>query len=132
MHLARNEDNRARNLDRWALKVLWTLPPVYLLMALMIAFGLLRNTWSEWFVIVSLTVASSAIPTLAFRFNLSARLLRYLTCAALFAEVWLVSVVLGDVRGIWPLWLLPVAMGVVYSDRLLSSINTLGAVVMST
>ena len=132
MHLARNEDNRARNLDRWALKVLWTLPPVYLLMALMIAFGLLRNTWSEWFVIVSLTVASSAIPTLAFRFNLSARLLRYLTCAALFAEVWLVSVVLGDVRGIWPLWLLPVAMGVVYSDTWLSALNTVGAVVGSS
>jgi methyl-accepting chemotaxis protein len=132
METQNQEHLQARALDRWAVKVLWSLPPVFVLMAAMIYFGLLRNSWTEWLIMVAATLVITVTPTALYAMKRSGRVLRYLTCVALMADIWLISTVLQNVRAIWPLWLLPVAMGVVYSDRILSVLNMVGAVVCSS
>ncbi|HYF77971.1 MAG TPA: methyl-accepting chemotaxis protein [Symbiobacteriaceae bacterium] len=123
---------QARALDLWAIKVLWILPPILILMGVMIALGVLHNSWSQFFLIFGMTFGITLVPTVMYRMGWSGRVSRYLVCIALMVDIFAISITLQDVTAIWPLWLLPVAMGVVYSDRLLFVVNTLAGVAASS
>jgi methyl-accepting chemotaxis protein len=123
---------QARTLDLWAIKVLWLLPPILILMGVLIALGVLRNSWSEYFLILGMTAGITLVPTVLYWMGLSGRISRYFVCIALMVDIIAISITLENVNGIWPMWLLPVAMGVVYSDRLLSTVNTIAGVGLSS
>ncbi|MGE5673954.1 MAG: methyl-accepting chemotaxis protein [Mycobacterium leprae] len=122
----------ARDFELWALKVLWTLPPVFLLMAVLIAAKVLHNSWSQWSLLTGVVIPLIAVPTIGYRRGMSGRPLRLLTLIALNAALLAISLVLGDVRGIWPAWLVPVAMAVVYADALFTTISALLSVILSS
>ncbi|HWI63923.1 MAG TPA: methyl-accepting chemotaxis protein [Symbiobacteriaceae bacterium] len=123
---------QSRNLDLWAIKVLWTLPPIVLLMGVLLYLGVLKNSWGEFGAILSLSLGITLIPTFIYWRGWSGRFSRYLVCLAIMVDIFAISMVLKNVTAIWPLWFLPVAMGVVYSDLLLSMINTACAIAMSS
>jgi methyl-accepting chemotaxis protein len=114
-----------RSVDRWAVKVLWSMVPLYGLMAVAIAAGAFHMEWSVWAILVGVGLAAIAVPTLALWRGLTGRPMRYLTVTALLANVLIVSVVMPDVSGTqWPLWLVPVVVSLGYADVWLSGLTS--------
>jgi methyl-accepting chemotaxis protein len=101
-------------------------------MAVLMLLGVLHNTWPEWFKIAGATFGFTLVPTFTYWRGWSGRANRYLTSLVLMVDLITISLILQNVTGIWPIWLVPVAMGVVYSDLVLSIVNTVAAIVGST
>jgi methyl-accepting chemotaxis protein len=120
--------SNTRQLDLWALKVLWALPPVTLLLAAGILAGLFKNSWGQWATMAGTTLVLTLVPSVAYWAGLSGKVIRYLSSLTLMADVALIIMILGNAAGVWALWILPVAMGVVYSDTALSTLNLILAV----
>ncbi|HLN60680.1 MAG TPA: methyl-accepting chemotaxis protein, partial [Symbiobacteriaceae bacterium] len=114
-----------RATDLWALKVLWSMLPLYLLMAGAVAAGLLSMAWQTWQVLVVVGLAAMAVPTFAYWRGLQGWPMRYLTVTALLLNVLVVSRQMPDTSGTqWPLWLVPVAMTLGYADTKLTALSS--------
>ncbi|HWI60703.1 MAG TPA: methyl-accepting chemotaxis protein, partial [Symbiobacteriaceae bacterium] len=125
-----------RNVDRWAMKVMWSMLPLYAVIALAIVTGLMTMDWMTWLKLVGAGLLAMAVPTFAAWRGLSGQWMRYLTVTALLANVLFVSLLMPDVNGTqWPLWLIPVAMSLAYADVRLTvsaSVLSLGLAAAST
>ncbi|HYG58742.1 MAG TPA: methyl-accepting chemotaxis protein, partial [Symbiobacteriaceae bacterium] len=110
-----------RSVDGWALRVLYSMLPLYALMAVAVAAGVLGMDWNTLGTLVLLGLGAMALPSLAYWRGLSGKPMRYLTTAALTLNVFFVSLQMPDVNGTqWPLWLVPLALSLVYADVALS------------
>ncbi|HYG60657.1 MAG TPA: hypothetical protein VD902_21495, partial [Symbiobacteriaceae bacterium] len=85
MQRVQQREGYANQLDKWSVNVLWSLMPIYLLMAAGIAAGVLKNSWLEWGQITGLSLVIVTVPYLAHRFGVMRGSIRYLCCVAVGA-----------------------------------------------
>jgi methyl-accepting chemotaxis protein len=114
---------QTRDLDLWALKVLWSMLSGFLLMAAMIAAGVLKLTWPFFGMSFVVGIGFAAIPTIAFRLGLQGVVMRYLTVASVTLTILFIASVMPDKEREWAVWLIPVGMSVAYSDKVLTVIT---------
>lgn len=106
-----------RAVDRWAIKVMWSMLPLYAVLATAILTGVMKMEWEVWLDLVGTGLAAMIVPTLAIWRGLSGKPMRYLTIVALLVNVLFVAWHMPDTNGTqWPLWLVPVALSLVYAD----------------
>ncbi len=109
---------QTRALEAWSLKVLWAMLALFVPMAPGVATGMLPIPWARFFALVGVTFGCALVPTLAFRLGLAGRPVRFVTCGALLLNVAALFWVIPDLQGTqWALWLIPVALSVIYADR---------------
>ncbi|HWI50559.1 MAG TPA: methyl-accepting chemotaxis protein [Symbiobacteriaceae bacterium] len=122
MAAANRDAEYVRAVDRWAIKVMWSMLPLYLLMAAAIFAGVMKMEWEIWLDLVGAGLGAMAVPSVAFWRGLNGRPMRYLTVVALLANVLFVSTHMPDTSGTqWPLWLIPVALSLAYADVALTA-----------
>jgi methyl-accepting chemotaxis protein len=112
--------------ERWAIKVVWSLLPLYAVLAGAILAGVMSMAWPTMLKLVGAGLVAMAIPTVAFRWGLTGWPMRYLTVTALLANILFVAVLTPDVNGTqWPLWLVPVILSLVFADVTLTTVASL-------
>ncbi|MDF2629515.1 MAG: methyl-accepting chemotaxis protein [Symbiobacteriaceae bacterium] len=115
-----------RAVERWAIKVVWSLLPLYAVLAGAILAGVMSMAWPTMLKLVGAGLVAMAIPTVAFRWGLTGWPMRYLTVTALLANILFVAVLTPDVNGTqWPLWLVPVILSLVFADVTLTTVASL-------
>jgi methyl-accepting chemotaxis protein len=116
-------DTSTHSLDRWALRILWGIMALFLLMLPLVYFGL-SVTWSVYFRMLTFELLLALLPTIASWRGLTGKPFRYLATICLIAMDILAHQAIGDVKGLyWAMWLVPVAMSLAYMDFTLTLIT---------
>jgi methyl-accepting chemotaxis protein len=107
--------SQTRELDLWALKVFWSLVPVFLLLVPAVALGLITMTWGQLAATLGACVGGVLLCTLAYRMGLNGSPMAYLIVSSLFLTVLAVWFVLPYASSQWPFWMIPVAISIIYA-----------------
>jgi len=114
------------------MKVMWSVLPLYALIALAIATGLMKMEWEVWFDLTGAGLAAMVVPSVAAWRGLSGKPMRHLTIIALMANMLFVAIHIPDTNGTqWPLWLVPVSLSLVYADVVLTLLASGTAAVLA-
>lgn len=123
-------NSQIRQMDLFALRVYWCLIPIFLLLAPVVYFQLIVMSWGQMALLAGASAGFAGVATIAYRLGISGRPFCYLIGFAMSVDIMLVWFVLDYGVALWPIWLLPVLVTIVYGNWRTTGGTSLLAIVL--